>query len=294
MSSKKTSKGKKSINYTRQDLMKFSSKELQKICTKNKYKLKKNATKMDMINTILSFNKKIQLKTNKKNKLTPLQKGEYLTSGYVRNVINSISKHKYDHQLSILIGQYIGHGLFMCFDVYYPKYDIDIQSGGKIIQRGVYKFSHQVKIFQRSGKYPMPRKKTVTRDDDVWILYGSSMAMKKGIHEWKIKVIRYDASKDWEGDEFGVTSKIDLCCKENHWGSSNKNIYTFHLYNKNFKVFAKEKDVIKLRLNCNKGRLSFRINNKSFNETIELKRNCEYYPVILSKNNNSKYKLITD
>ena len=121
---KKSSKNDK--QYTRKELLQLSSKQLKIISNRNKCKTSKNPTKMDLVHTILSHQKLNRLKTNDKRELTPLRRAEYLTSGYVRSVITSISKntHKYDHQLSKIVGGYIGYKLFLCFDVYHGKYSL--------------------------------------------------------------------------------------------------------------------------------------------------------------------------
>ena len=287
MSDEKSSKEKaqKDANYTRQDLMKLSLKDLQKICKKNKFKSKKNATKMDMINVIICSSKK-KKKNKKKNELTPSQQGEYLASRYMRNVTKySRPRQKYDHQLTIIIAEYIGHELFMCFDVCPSKYDKDIRANGKIIQRGMYTFGHSVTRCSRRGGNTKMRQKQEYSRDNVWILYGSSMGMDEGIHEWNIKVIKYDEDKSIN-DEFGVTDNISLCRGQNHWGFKKENVYSSRVGN------IKQDDVIKLILNCDTGTLSFRIDDRNINGVINLRLNCKFYPVILSKCNKTKYKLL--
>ena len=300
--------------------MKLSLKQLQKLCKKNKYKIKDKATKMDMINTILAFNKTKQAKKNKKKRqLTPMKKAEYLTSGYVRNSINSIAKDKYDHQLSILVGNYIGSNLFLCFDTFHPKYAETIKSNGRVLERGVYNFKpsnkRRVKQIKPGGSKMIINPKKYT-ENNVRILYGSSMEMNQGIYEWEIKVIKYSTSITRNAsnfDAFGVTNKIDLCYKENLWGvKEHGQIFAFDFTDAGRNEIIKEKDVIKCILDChldesNMWTLRYQVNGKSlsemsrtnqnqggfgYNTAIKLKPNCKYYPVILSKRNKTKYKLL--
>eukprot|EP01084_Bolivina_argentea_P263914 446874_1 len=294
---KRKGKKKNAKQYTRKNLMQMSLKELQKICKRHKYKLTNTATKLEIVNIILVHNKVIKIQNNV---LNPLKKAEYLTSGFVRNHINSISKDKYDEQLSILIAQYIGN-IFICFDIFHSKYIETVKSNGCIVQRGNYKFEA---IGYKYGN----------NKQNVCILYASSCAMNKGIHEWNIKVIKNKTKFRSECDiidAFGVTNKIDLCTQNenifhilNDWKLSDdikNSLFTYNFCTENesgwtpkYHLYLKEKDVIKVVLDCIQWTLQFQVNGKLDQNAklIHLKPNCIYYPVILSRRNNTKYKII--
>ena len=304
-SGKKKKKGTKAKqpkenDYSKRDLMKLSMKDLKKICKKNKYAVEEKATKIQIINTILSFARITKIANNEQ--LSSLQKGEYLTSGYVRNNINSISKQKYDHQISILVSQYIGMGLFMCFDIYHPKYAQNVKSNGKIVERGVYKFIRRYWGISRFKNGKIESQGEREAELNVLILFGSSIGMKQGIHEWRIKLIKYCTNLDSNKrmiDLFGVTKNINLCFKENCFDDDMKHDLFAYDFTDGWRQsynsptpYIKDKDVIKFILDCNSWKLQFEVNGKLDSKVINLEPNCEYFPAILSYRNKTKYKLM--
>ena len=123
-------------------------------------------------------------------------------------------------------------------------------------------------------------------------LIGCSKGFKTGEHnEWKIKLLSENCVKD----SFGIISNISLCKEEIVWfrdGERRLANIKFNKYYQSGKALGlKENDIVCIQLNFNQCKLSYFVNKKPVTQ-IQFEPDQTYYPIIWSKSNHTKYKIV--
>lgn len=312
MSDNKSSK-KSPQSLTKKELLQLTKPQLIQLC--KRYNIKGvNGKKQEMIKVLLAINAR-ESEANKpkspKSTLSLSDRTDHLISGYIHDLLDKNRKESYDYPSIIkMLIQFTGN-IFLKFDKCADKYLHCIQQDGMLLKRGG--LSHKMDAMaldELTRKINKPRKgerrRLGRRKPNPWItpvcLFGNGSGFSKGITTWKIKKMKTKGytkirGKSYSGDvyggskdRFGVITNLKYFKKEQ---LSEKIIdqhiepYTYCPYD------FKHGKMIKMILNCEENELVFKINNtEKETYTIALEPNKIYYPAVMTRYDNTSYKLI--
>ena len=202
-----------------------------------------------------------------------------------------------------IIALYLGATILMRFDICpFECKKKEILNYGKKIHRG----KHNTEW--RDGDSDI-------RQHQNGVIYASSLGFKYGVHSWKIKVdgkIYHNYEFDHDFDLIGIAANIvvnDVGCvvqsEEAYFIQGGKYFIDScsipfgmtkrmdRIHNNAGHVHVwQPKDVIKVILNCDKGKVFFKINNKKIGKTMNIAKGKTYYPLIYSQTDFCKFSLV--